>query len=95
MARSDASIKKALAFQEDLKKRSEHCSADPQTLAAIGSELSQHVRVIRRDGDEYVAIYRERNSPRPTPVNVARIGSGGPASDLGPMMSSVPCSTRR
>lgn len=36
MATRDVSIKKALPSQEDLKKRREHCSVDPQTLATIG-----------------------------------------------------------
>ena len=47
MAIADASIKRARSSQGDLKKRREHCSADPETLAAIGREVGHQVRIDR------------------------------------------------
>lgn len=52
MATHRASIKQALFAQGDLARRREHCSADPQTLAAIGCDVGQQVRIMRND-DEY------------------------------------------
>lgn len=52
MATFDASIKRALACQEDLKGRREHCSVDPEALAMIGCALGQQVR-IKRDSGEF------------------------------------------
>ena len=52
MPRHDASIRKALPEQVDLKERREHCSVESELLAAIGCEVGQQVR-IERNEDEY------------------------------------------
>ena len=74
MARHDASIRKALPEQVDLKERREHCSVEPRLLAAIGREVGQQVRIERND-DEY-GIYTVSQSI-PDGTNVVRMGLRG------------------
>jgi phage replication-related protein YjqB (UPF0714/DUF867 family) len=74
MPRRDASIKKALAQQTDLKDHAEHCSIDPESLAAVGVAEGQQVR-IERDSDErglYTVI-----PPIPDSAGVVRMGANG------------------
>jgi phage replication-related protein YjqB (UPF0714/DUF867 family) len=74
MARHDASIKKSLPPQTDIKDHAEHCSVEPGLLAAIGREVSQQVR-IERDGDER-GLYTVIESI-PDTVDVVRMGAAG------------------
>jgi hypothetical protein len=39
MATYEATIRRARSSQDDLRKRGEHCSADPRRLAAIGRDV--------------------------------------------------------
>ncbi len=75
MAIADASIKRARSSQEDLKKRHEHCSADPETLAAIGREVGHQVRITRTGFDS--ALYTVSEAPQETPDDIVRMGPAG------------------
>jgi phage replication-related protein YjqB (UPF0714/DUF867 family) len=75
MPRRNASIKKALAKQTDLKNHAEHCSVDPESLAAIGREVGQQVRIEERDGDER-GLYTVIESP-PDAAGLVRMGPDG------------------
>jgi hypothetical protein len=76
VATSDASIKKALSSQEDLKRRGEHCSADPQALAAIDCAVGQQLRVIAGASEEY-ALYTVGEVRQESPQDVVRMGLVG------------------
>ncbi len=76
MATYDASIKKALdPQQDDLIKRKEHCSADPDKLATIGRVRSHQVRIKRND-DEY-GLYTVSEVRPENPENIVRMGKDG------------------
>jgi phage replication-related protein YjqB (UPF0714/DUF867 family) len=75
MASYSASLKKALASQQDLLKRKEHCSADPEKLATIDRALGHQVRIIR-DNAEY-ALYTVSEVREESPDNIARMGETG------------------
>lgn len=75
MATRDVSISKAQSSQDDLKSRREHCSADPETLAAIGSARGHQVRVLRNDG-EY-ALYTVSEVRQESPHDIVRMGLTG------------------
>ena len=70
----DVSIAKALTSQEDLKRRAEHCSADPRLLASISSERGHQVRIVR-SSEEY-ALYTVSEA-RPEGADVVRMGLVG------------------
>jgi phage replication-related protein YjqB (UPF0714/DUF867 family) len=72
VARLDASIRKALPEQDDLKARREHCSVEPRLLAAIGREVGQQVR-IERDGTDERGLYTVSEA-NPDTRNVVRMG---------------------
>lgn len=74
MATYDASIKRALASQEDLKGHREHCSVDPQALATIGCSVGEQVRI--RRGNDY-ALYTVSEVHQENPPNVVRMGLTG------------------
>jgi phage replication-related protein YjqB (UPF0714/DUF867 family) len=75
MAIADVSIKRARSSQEDLKKRGEHCSADPEMLATIGRAVRHQVRITRTGGD--CALYTVSEAPQETPDDVVRMGPAG------------------
>jgi phage replication-related protein YjqB (UPF0714/DUF867 family) len=75
MATYDASIRKARPTQEGLKADREHCSADPERLAAIGVEAGQQVR-IRRSDAEY-ALFTVSEACQERPDVVVRMGAAG------------------
>jgi len=74
MARHDASIRKALPDQSDLKAHREHCSVEPRLLAAIGCELGQQVRIERDQEERGLYTVSETN---PDARNVVRMGVTG------------------
>ncbi len=75
MATYDASIRSARSSQDDLKKRPEHCSADPLRLASIGRAVGHQVR-IRRDRD-HQGLYTVSEPSPESPDDVVRMGAGG------------------
>ncbi len=75
MATYDAAIRRARASQEDLKKRREHCSADPERLAAIGRAVRQQVRISHEP--DHVALYTVSEARPEVPDDVVRMGPGG------------------
>lgn len=75
MATYDASVKKALSSQQDLKHHKEHCSADPKKLATVGRALGHQVRIKRNDS-EY-GLYTISQARQESPDNIARMGETG------------------
>jgi phage replication-related protein YjqB (UPF0714/DUF867 family) len=75
MASADASIRRARAFQVDLKNRREHCSVDPARLASIGRAVTHQVRVYRTDGD--FALYTVSEVRPESPDTIVRMGPAG------------------
>jgi phage replication-related protein YjqB (UPF0714/DUF867 family) len=76
MATYDASVKKALEpSQQDLIHHKEHCSADPEKLAAVGREYGHQVR-IKRNESEY-GLYTISQVRQEGPDNIVRMGSTG------------------
>jgi co-chaperonin GroES (HSP10)/phage replication-related protein YjqB (UPF0714/DUF867 family) len=75
MASYEASVKKALSSQRDLKRRKEHCSADPKKLATVGRALGHQVR-IKRNTTEY-GLYTASQARQERPDNIARMGETG------------------
>lgn len=76
MATYEASIRQAQRpQQQDLIDHKEHCSADPQQLAAVGADLRDQVRV-RRSSHQY-ALYTVSEVRPETPDTVVRMGRGG------------------
>ncbi|MBX9259441.1 poly-gamma-glutamate hydrolase family protein [Desmonostoc muscorum CCALA 125] len=53
----------------------EHCSVDPQKLAAIGCAVGHQVR-IRRTANEY-ALYTVKQAPQENPENIVRVTDAG------------------
>ena len=71
-----ASVRRALSpEQQDLIDHAEHCSADPDRLAAAGAGLGHQVRVARDDTD--VALYTVSEVRHETPDVVIRMGRKG------------------
>jgi hypothetical protein len=75
MASADASIRRARAFQVDLKNRREHCSVDPARLASIGRAVTHQVRVYRTDGD--FGLYTVSEVRPESPDTIVRMGPAG------------------
>jgi phage replication-related protein YjqB (UPF0714/DUF867 family) len=75
MASADASVRKALPSQEDLRSRREHCSVDPARLASIGRAVTHQVRVYRTDGDFGLYTVSEVRPERPD--TTVRMGLAG------------------
>jgi phage replication-related protein YjqB (UPF0714/DUF867 family) len=76
MATFSALIRQAqLPDQEDLVRHPEHCSADPDQLAAIGVAAGQQVR-IRRTATAY-GLYTVSEARDENPENAVRMGANG------------------
>jgi phage replication-related protein YjqB (UPF0714/DUF867 family) len=76
MSSYPASIRQARRrSQEDLVRHREHCSADPDRLAAIGLAAGQQVRV-RRTATAF-GLYTVSEVRDESPDNVVRMGAGG------------------
>src|SRR5436309_347220 len=75
MATYDASVKRALASQQDLIGHREHCSVDPERLATIGRSVGNQVR-IRRDTGEY-GLFTVSEGRREDPDGTVRMGLAG------------------
>ncbi len=70
----DASIRKALPQQSDIKDHAEHCSVEPELLAAIGRDVGEQMRV-EHDEDER-ALYTVIESISDA-GDVVRMGANG------------------
>jgi phage replication-related protein YjqB (UPF0714/DUF867 family) len=76
MATYDVSVKMALSSsQQDLIKRKEHCSADPEKLATVGRALGHQVRIKRNDS-EY-GLYTASEVRQENPDDIVRMGEAG------------------
>jgi phage replication-related protein YjqB (UPF0714/DUF867 family) len=75
IATGDATIRKALPSQDDLKARREHCSVDRRLLGSVGAALGQQVR-IRRTATEY-ALYTVSEPRDEDEADVVRLGLTG------------------
>jgi phage replication-related protein YjqB (UPF0714/DUF867 family) len=75
VATARMTVRRALGSQDDLQKRGEHCSAASDTLAELGIERRQQIRVIRGD-DEYALYTVSEVHPR-TQTPVIRMGQVG------------------
>ena len=75
MATYDAAITQALDSQEDLKRKAEHCSADPSRLATVGRACGQQVRIYRTSQD--FALYTVSEVLPELPDAVVRMGDAG------------------
>jgi len=71
----DATIRKALSSQDDLKARREHCSVDGRLLGSVGAALGQQIR-IRRTATEY-ALYTVSERRDEDDTDVVRLGPTG------------------
>ena len=75
MATSEATIRRALPSQADLKARREHCSVDGRLLASLGAAVGHQIR-IRRTETEYglytVSEWRDEDD-----ADVVRLGLTG------------------
>ena len=71
----EVEVRTALASQEDLKQKGEHCSVDPATLAEIGADHKHQVRVVRTDFG--VALYTVSEVRDDDPRGVVRMGAKG------------------
>jgi phage replication-related protein YjqB (UPF0714/DUF867 family) len=78
----DTNVQRAFSSQDTLLDEREHCSADPEQLAAIGRAQGHQVRV-RRDKNEY-ALYTVSETRPETPdpiIRMARVGRARLTSD--------------
>ena len=75
MTAADASIRKALRSQEDLRARREHCSVDDRLLGSVGAARGQQIR-IRRTATEY-ALYTVSERRDEDAADVVRLGLTG------------------
>jgi phage replication-related protein YjqB (UPF0714/DUF867 family) len=67
----DASVKRALSSQSTLIDRGEHCSLDPERLAAIGRVPGSQIRIVR--GPDQYAIYTVSETRQETADNIVRM----------------------
>jgi phage replication-related protein YjqB (UPF0714/DUF867 family) len=70
-----ASIRKTLPSQEDLRRRREHCSADPRKLLEIGSDLGYQVRIMGSVDDH--VLYTVSEVVDEDPDGIVRMGQSG------------------
>ncbi|MBK6873579.1 MAG: poly-gamma-glutamate hydrolase family protein [Kineosporiaceae bacterium] len=78
MATFEAQVRRAIiADQPDLLDHAEHCSADAESLAAIGRGLGHQLRVHPVGRPSHVALYTVSQLRDETPATVVRMGSGG------------------
>jgi phage replication-related protein YjqB (UPF0714/DUF867 family) len=75
MTVGDATIRKALSSQNDLRRRQEHCSVDGRLLGSVGAVLGQQMR-IRRTATEY-ALYTVSERRDEEDADVVRLGLTG------------------
>jgi phage replication-related protein YjqB (UPF0714/DUF867 family) len=72
MAAYDCNVRRAFSSQGSLIDKEEHCSADPEQLAAIGRAHGQQIRVRRRDGED-AALYTVSEVRPETPATTVRM----------------------
>jgi phage replication-related protein YjqB (UPF0714/DUF867 family) len=70
-AKFNGSVKKAFDSQSTLLKKPEHCSLDPERLAAIGLVLGSQIRV--RLSSEELALYTVSETRQETPDTTVRM----------------------
>ena len=70
-AKFDGSVKKAFDSQSTLLKKPEHCSLDPERLAAIGLVLGSQIRV--KLSSEELALYTVSETRQETPDTTVRM----------------------
>ncbi|MGH6920141.1 MAG: poly-gamma-glutamate hydrolase family protein [Geminicoccaceae bacterium] len=87
MSTYDCNVRRAFASQDTLIDREEHCSADPEQLAAIGRAQGQQLRVRRSDDD--VALYTVSEVRPETPATIVRMARVARAR-LTPATSEIP-----
>jgi phage replication-related protein YjqB (UPF0714/DUF867 family) len=75
MTERDATIRRALPSQDDLKARREHCSVDGRLLASLGAAVGDQIR-IRRTATEY-ALYTVSERRDEGDADVVRVGLTG------------------
>jgi phage replication-related protein YjqB (UPF0714/DUF867 family) len=76
MTEQTVAVRRAqLPEQDDLARHDEHCSMDPQTLAALGVEVGQQVRVTRAGLDGTVrGVFTVSQRRDEDPAGVVRMG---------------------
>jgi len=75
MTERDATIRRALSSQDDLKARREHCSVDGRLLASLGAAVGHQIR-IRRTATEY-GLYTVSERRDEDEAGVVRVGLTG------------------
>jgi hypothetical protein len=75
MIEREASVRRALASQDDLKARREHCSVDGRLLASLGATVGHQIR-IRRTATEY-GLYTVSERRDEDDAGVVRLGLTG------------------
>src|SRR5262245_61234816 len=75
MGIGEATIRRALSSQDDLKARREHCSVDDRLLGSVGAAVGQQIR-IRRTPSEY-ALFTVGEARQEDEATVVRLGLGG------------------
>lgn len=75
MIEREASVRRALASQDDLKARREHCSVDGRLLASLGAAVGHQIR-IRRTATEY-GLYTVSERRDEDDARVVRLGLTG------------------
>jgi phage replication-related protein YjqB (UPF0714/DUF867 family) len=78
MATYEANVRRAFSSQDTLFERDEHCSADPEQLAAIGRARCHQIRVRRKDSDD-VALFTVSEVRAEAPEMVIRMARKGRA----------------
>jgi phage replication-related protein YjqB (UPF0714/DUF867 family) len=75
VATYDAAITRAQSSQDDLQTHREHCSADPDALAAIGRAVGQQVRIVR-NASQY-GLYTVSEARAENRDDIVRMGAAG------------------
>ena len=70
MASYNARVKKSFSEQSTLKKKPEHCSADPDKLATIGRTIGHQIRVKRNENQALFTVSEPRKEQ---PDNILRM----------------------
>jgi hypothetical protein len=86
MPDQDVTVRK-VAKQDELTEQPEHCAMDPQTVAALGVDVSQQVRITRTNGNR--VLYTIRRTQDETPHDIVRMGLDG-RQRLGKKAQSTP-----
>jgi phage replication-related protein YjqB (UPF0714/DUF867 family) len=74
MPDQDVTVRK-VPKQDELTEQPEHCAMDPQTVAALGVDVGQQVRITRTNGNR--ALYTIRRTQDETPHDIVRMGLDG------------------